>query len=358
MKFTHLSLLLFLSLLVTTALASGRIALVRLSRGLATVDGKPLQSPLLVSENAVLAVSDNSRVRIQLLGSNRELTVEGPTQLILRGAELKKQASAIKRLPVAVAAVNEGGSNNRPGAAVERAVPRATQATRSARPVPAPAPPPPPPPSAGAAPSASAAPEPEASPWSRPLVPASPLDAKAQTLSFLAPIVVPLPTQVSWSISDPQDNGRVVAEGTIDGPTFEQSVRAGQPVFSLPKSLLQESHGYELRLTCESETAGPYITTEAFRRLSAEEKTVLEDSVAAAAQLTNEQEKMVALVDAGLLAYGWNQWPQAQKFLQESKTLADWQLLDDDTRLQADKAWSHLFQVLGQPTPITSGVSR
>ena len=72
-----------------------------------------------------------------------------------------------------------------------------------------------------------------------------------------------------------------MAEGTIDGLTFEQSVRAGQPVFSLPKSLLQESREYELRLTCESETADPYITTEAFRRLSAEEKTVLEDSVAA-----------------------------------------------------------------------------
>ncbi len=338
MKFTHLSLLLFLSLLATTALASSRIALVRLTRGLATVDGKPLQSPLLVSENAVLVVSDNSRVRIQLLGSNRELTVEGSTQLVLRSAELKRQASAIKRLPVAVAA-NADGTSHVGSAAVTVA---------PASPLPAP-------PRAGAATSSPSTSAHSAARWTRPLVLASPQEIDSQTIGFVAPSVQPLPTQLNWSITDPQDNNKVVARGVVDELEFEKSLRTSTPVIIVQRSLLQESRRYKLELSSDSGTEVPHATAEPFRLLSSEEKTALAESVTEARDLTDRSEKMAVLVDSALLHYAWDQWPRAQALLQESQTLANWSLLDEDTLIQTRIVWNTLRGVLGNPIETTPG---
>lgn len=86
--------------------------------GEAKLAGKPLQTPQMAEEGQVLVVEKGGEVRVQVLGSNKEMTLKGPKTLTLRRADLLKSAKALPRDKVAVAA--EIGNLQRSAAGTSR----------------------------------------------------------------------------------------------------------------------------------------------------------------------------------------------------------------------------------------------
>ena len=100
------------------AWAAPRVAIVRMVGGEAKLAGKPLQTPQMAEEGQVLVVERGGEVRVQVLGSNKEMTLKGPKTLTLRRADLLKSAKALPRDKVAVAA--EIGNLQRSAAGTSR----------------------------------------------------------------------------------------------------------------------------------------------------------------------------------------------------------------------------------------------
>ncbi len=94
---------LLIGLLAQAAWAKPKVALLRLLKGSATLAGKSLKTPMLANEGQVLKVAANSQVRVQLLGDNREFTIDGASTVTVSKSNLGKQAKALDRGAVAVA---------------------------------------------------------------------------------------------------------------------------------------------------------------------------------------------------------------------------------------------------------------
>jgi hypothetical protein len=99
-----LRLLALVLLLSTCVLAEPRIALIKVERGTATLDGTPISRATIASENQVLSVGKNSEVHIKILGSNHEVTISEETEFVLKKVELLEAGTPVKRSAVKVAA--------------------------------------------------------------------------------------------------------------------------------------------------------------------------------------------------------------------------------------------------------------
>lgn len=109
-----------MSLLLSVAtLASPRVALIKINSGTANLDGKAFKHAQMANEGQVLSIPKGSEVRIQLLGSSSELTVEGPSQVKIDQTALANQAKKVTRGGLEVA--SDIGSRNTVGAMVTRA---------------------------------------------------------------------------------------------------------------------------------------------------------------------------------------------------------------------------------------------
>lgn len=91
-----------LGLLAQAAWAKPKVALLRLLKGEATLAGKSLKTPMLANEGQVLKVEAGSQVRVQLLGDNREFTIDGARTVTVSKDNLGKGAKALDRGAVAV----------------------------------------------------------------------------------------------------------------------------------------------------------------------------------------------------------------------------------------------------------------
>lgn len=100
--------ILMVGLVCGPALAKPRVAMLELLEGSATLAGKQLKAPKLAREGQVLKVSPASKVRVQMLGTNREYTIQGAKTLTISKADMEKQAVALSRGGIAVA----GGIGN------------------------------------------------------------------------------------------------------------------------------------------------------------------------------------------------------------------------------------------------------
>ncbi len=107
-----------LLVLSLAAWAGPRVAIVRVLSGDAKLAGTAVQGPQMAEEGQVLVVNRGGEVRIQVLGSNKEMTLKGPITLTLSKVDLLKSAKSLPRDKVAVAA--EIGNLQRGAAATSR----------------------------------------------------------------------------------------------------------------------------------------------------------------------------------------------------------------------------------------------
>lgn len=110
--------ILLLLCLATVALAGPKVAIVKVSSGSASLDGKDIGKAQMAGEGQVLELPKGSQVRIQLLGSKEEVSLSGPIKLTINKGELKKQSKEVNRSPAAVAA--DIGNKNTASASVTR----------------------------------------------------------------------------------------------------------------------------------------------------------------------------------------------------------------------------------------------
>ena len=105
-------------LLSALSLAAPRVALVKINKGSAQLDGKAFKVAQMANEGQVLTVDAGSEVRIQLLGSSSEMTVSGPKKVNIQKAALASQAEKVTRGGLAVTL--DIGNRNTAGALVTR----------------------------------------------------------------------------------------------------------------------------------------------------------------------------------------------------------------------------------------------
>ncbi len=109
---------LLLLLLSTVALAGSKVAIIKVSTGSASLDGKTVGKATMAAEGQTLEVPKGSSVRIQLLGSKDEVTLAGPVNMKIEKSSLQKQAKEVSRNSAAVAA--DIGNKNTASASVTR----------------------------------------------------------------------------------------------------------------------------------------------------------------------------------------------------------------------------------------------
>lgn len=98
--------------------AAPRVAIVTPISGDVWLEDQELKTPRLVEEGQKLLTGDNSKARVQLLGSSKELLLGSNERLIISKAELEKEATAISRGSLSV--VEEIGSINKSASANAR----------------------------------------------------------------------------------------------------------------------------------------------------------------------------------------------------------------------------------------------
>jgi hypothetical protein len=101
------ALLLILSI---AAIAAPKMAIITVRSGSATLDGKAIVKASMASQGQMLDIATGSRVRIQLLGSNKELTVTGPAKIEIDRMGLAEKGKAVDRNSATVA--NDIGNKN------------------------------------------------------------------------------------------------------------------------------------------------------------------------------------------------------------------------------------------------------
>lgn len=114
------TLLCLLLMALVAGAQSGRVALIKVKSGSATLAGKPVGKVQMANQGDKLVVSPGSEVRIQLLGSSAEVTVNGPKELVIDKKALLAQGNKVTRGGMSVA--KDIGSLNTVGASITRAV--------------------------------------------------------------------------------------------------------------------------------------------------------------------------------------------------------------------------------------------
>ena len=118
-RFQKLGLIaLFLLLLSGVGIASSKVAVIKVSAGTATLDGEPIVKAALAGEGQLLEMSADSIVRIQLLGSKSELTLNGTERITISKSSLLEISRKVSRNSVAVA--TDIGNRNTALASVTR----------------------------------------------------------------------------------------------------------------------------------------------------------------------------------------------------------------------------------------------
>jgi hypothetical protein len=100
------------------AWAAPRVAIVTPVSGTVWLGDLELKTPRLVEEGQKLLTGDNSKARVQLLGSSKEILLEANSILIVKKAELEKTATTVSRGSLSV--VEEIGSINKSASANAR----------------------------------------------------------------------------------------------------------------------------------------------------------------------------------------------------------------------------------------------
>lgn len=274
-------------LLVAPALAqSPRVALLLIEKGTIELNGKALQRPQLLAQGDRLNVSAGASARLQLIGSDGEISVVGPRRLVIDQRTLSRLARPVPRGEMAV--MKDLGNVARGSVATARTT-RPRIHLRTPRPT-------------------------ADSTWLFPIE-LSPRPASPETFSWLVEAVSPSQASEPAPVAPAPES--VVARG--ESSTLQETL-----LLRSPKLLPGQLYRCRTRWGSDSDEIIDWLVGPPFRLLTAAEQEALRSQEKVARRRAEATGGLSPLLQQAALYLAWDQPFEAGRMLSEAKQLPAW----------------------------------
>lgn len=261
-------------LLSALSLAAPRVALVKINKGSAQLDGKAFKVAQMANEGQVLTVDAGSEVRIQLLGSSSEMTVSGPKKVNIQKAALASQAEKVTRGGLAVTL--DIGNRNTAGALVTRGSSKSPEKARLKA--------------------------------IRPGLPPVKREG-AYFLDWDSNSDITLPDNIEVRVA-------IVPQDENVGDPIEASFTGSLPVLELPPDAVEPGEGYDFNLTVTQDEGLLVRYNQSFRILNSDQQSLLQGAKDEMLERYNEEKSVLPLLRLASLYQALDQNREVLKYLE------------------------------------------
>lgn len=310
-----------LMLVAWPAIAGTRVALLRIDSGSVSLNGRKVSTPQLIDDGATLVLERGARVRLQLMESQREVTLDGPTTMTVTQSELLKSAKAVKR--DSLAASPDIGNTTR----------GAVNTTRKSRKI------------RGL--TVLAEPTRRDSQWVFPVQTSEVFFSQPQRQAEWTLSRVELASGPASSTVEPTFKAVPLAKGVLVGEERQISV-AG--------TLLEPGQRYLMTVQVslqDPDLPDPVvgISEQPFRLLSRVEKNTLRDLERQALRRSKQEDSALPLLELATLMMEWDQMADAEQVLKKARSHSGWARLDTETTQKVERFQEVLNEIWDRPLP-------